>query len=83
MGLNLYLAYKGNTGFSRHASCTLTDHRTCLTLGPSAHVSGAAALRRVPTFPHRALHIPHDKTVLVVQELHSYLCDLRRCQDID
>jgi hypothetical protein len=31
----------------------------------------------VLTLTHRSLHIPHDEAVLVVQELHSDLCDLQ------
>ena len=34
------------------------------------------------TFPHWALHIPHDETVLVVQKLHADLCDLHMTNEI-
>ena len=30
------------------------------------------------TLAHGALDVPHDQTVLVVQELHAHLCDLPR-----
>ena len=43
---------------------------------------GELLSERCPTFPHRALDIPHDETVLVIQELYAYLCNLHRSQDI-
>ena len=38
--------------------------------------------RGVPTFPYWALDISHDKTVLVIQKFHTYLCNLQASQHV-
>ena len=73
------LAHKDTKASAHVHPCTLTVHKTCLKPACVMRIYlGELLSEGCPTFPHGALDIPHDETVLVVQELYAYLCDLHR-----